>query len=108
MRPHLEGTRRPGRLSVTEPLQTVGIRRWRLTSALAVCGSALGAAAVIITFIARTPFPKDPERMELAPTLIVASAAAVAGLVAGAILIRLVTSEFVDPVLVRPRNPLVW
>src|SRR5688572_20194947 len=96
------------RPTFTRPRQPVGAPLFRRVCAMALCGRALGVAAVITHSIARPPFPRDPERMALAPTLVVASAAAVAGFVVAVILMRLVTSDFVDANHYRGRNPVVW
>lgn len=78
-------------------------KRLRLIICVSIYGSSLGAAAVLITFLARTRFPKEPEHMELATSIIFASSAGVVG----ALLAGLITFWAV-PNPDQPRSIFYW
>ena len=54
-------------------------RRLRLAINLALLGGILGSAQFLINLLAQTEFPKEPQHMTLASSLIVSSRAWVAG-----------------------------
>ncbi len=78
------GERRRGKLERQEEMEE---RRLRLIKCETLYGGALGAATLLISFLAQTPFPKTPERMALLPSVILSSG----GVVAGGILAGLTT-----------------
>ncbi|MGQ4810019.1 hypothetical protein NKDENANG_03463 [Candidatus Entotheonellaceae bacterium PAL068K] len=78
-------------------------RRRRLIKCETLYGGALGAATLLVSFLAQTPFPKTPERMALLPSAILSSS----GGVAGGILAGL-TTYWMAQNTDRARHPLAW
>jgi hypothetical protein len=82
--------------------QRTDVRRIRLIASLSIYGAALGIAALLISLLAQTKFPNEPEHMDFVPSLVISSS----GAVAGAVLAGLITFWTVrDPG--KPRNIFV-
>lgn len=92
--------RQRGKLERQEEMED---RRLRLIKCETLYGGALGAATLLISFLAQTPFPKTPERMALLPSAILSSG----GVVAGGILAGL-TTYWVAQRTDKARHPLTW
>ena len=75
----------------------------RLVVCLGVYGSALGASSLLVSFLARTRFPREPEHLELLPSVFLSSG----GWIMGAIIAGLI-GYLIAPTSVRPQNIIIW
>ena len=78
-------------------------RRVRLVICLGLYGSALGASSLLVSFLARTRFPREPEHLEFVPSVILSSG----GWIMGAIIAGLI-AYWIAPTSERPHNIIAW
>ena len=59
----------------------IGKRRLRLVICLGLYGSALGASSLLVSFMARTRYPIEPEYLQFVPSVILSGAGWITGAV---------------------------
>lgn len=78
-------------------------RRVRLVISLGLYGSALGASFLLVSFMARTVYPKTPEHLDLLPSVFLSGGGWIMGaIIAGAL------GYLIAPTSWRPHNIFLW
>ena len=78
-------------------------RRARLVICLGFYGSGLGASSLLVSFMARTRYPIEPEHLQFVPSVLLSSG----GWIMGAIIAGLI-GYWIAPTSARPHNIVLW